>query len=427
MFQSNICFIIGEKTLHLFDQLLANSPNLAEISFKFISDEMFKLIASHCGSALRIIEAMNINLSSSEALIAVFKACPNIIAFRVHDEIQASLPGDDIIFAAVQYCPGIEVLPTHLFKLSNLAMDALAGIHTLKEITLTRAFDYSLPTFECVLQSNPSLEAIDLQYKVTDEILTGIGRHCHNLRCLEITDLYLYGMSIYGFEALFTGCPLMQELTFDRPGRMSNASLRVLFQSCPNLSTLDLRSPHYDLEDDTVPVLQTPYLSLTELDITREAASASALRDIFTYCTNLREVELYRCRDVSDELLQALTHNCRSLEMLTIKRCKKLTLAGLLKAVTHCTSLTSFELDRMPINDELLVQLSTYCLNLDELWIERCHGPPAVTDAGILSVADKCKQLTCMFVMGCGLEVTPVIESLNRGGIYQHIHFDIRD
>ena len=281
---------------------------------------MFGLIASHCGSNLRVIDAMNIDLSSSD-LIAVFKACPNLVSFRVFAGTSCSLPGDDIILTAVQYCPRIEVLPIHLLILTDIAMNALATLHTLKELTLYRVNHYSISALERVLESNWALETIDILRVADDAILNCLSRHCGNLISFSMTKPRFISINAQSYTAFLAGCPLIRNFKVAFPGGMSNVPLRTLFQSCPDLNCLNIYAApqlYTTALDDSEHVLYTPFLSLTKLVITGDAVSSTALRDIFTYCSNINEVVIEHCAHITDETIKVLTQHCKHLSYITI-------------------------------------------------------------------------------------------------------------
>lgn len=412
----------------MLPHLLEHSPNLTEISFDFITDEMLRLIASHCRSSLRIIDAETVLFNSSEAIIAIFKACPNLVSLSFSDvnSESTSLPGDAITLAAVQYCPRIEVLPTHIWKSTDIAMNALATIHSLKELTLTSSSEFSISSLKCVLQSNPRVERISIQC-VDDEILSCIGRHCRNLTSFRVKKPYIFSVSDASFHAFVAGCPLLTEFRVEhRLGRMHNSDLRVLFHNCCQLTTLNLSTTEYSFAyDDTEHILYTPFLSLIRLIIANEAITTTALHDILIYCINIREVYLETCKQVTDETLRILTQYCCSIECLHIESCKYITSAGILEVVTNCTTLTYLYLSHIPITDEILMQLSTHCLNLNTLCIQGCHGP--ISETCILHIVNKCTRLSYLRMTGCGVVVTPAIMSLIQGGMCTQLYVNIHD
>ena len=92
---------------------------------------------------------------------------------------------------------------------------------------------------------------------------------------------------------------------------------------------------------------------------------------------------------------------------------------------TKCMGLVRVDIVQMPINDEILIHLATHCFNLYTLHIERCQG--VVTESGILSVLNKCTYLSCLRVLLCELEETPVIEVMMRACMYGDISIEIRN
>ena len=135
----------------MFSLILNKNPNLSEICFKYISNEGLRLIATHCGQSLRRIEA-RVGDESADAIKALCQACPNLIVLILGNE---DVSGDEIIPTIVEYCPMIEVVSADKWHLTDTAMNALANLHTLKELKL---FDYascSSQAIQRVLQSNP--------------------------------------------------------------------------------------------------------------------------------------------------------------------------------------------------------------------------------------------------------------------------------
>ena len=133
MFQTNFHSVGDKETEQLLSKLLENSPNLVEISFGRISNEGLRHIAaSNCTSALRTIQA-EVKYSSLEAIKTICQACPNLRSLYLEND-SSDLEGDEIIQAVVQYYPMIETMSTERWYLTDVSMDALAAIHTLKEL-----------------------------------------------------------------------------------------------------------------------------------------------------------------------------------------------------------------------------------------------------------------------------------------------------
>ena len=173
----------------------------------------------------------------------------------------------------------------------------------------------------------------------------------------------------------------------------------------------------------TVPIITTPYTTLTKLTIIEDALSAGALCDTVTYCSNLREVNLHRCKHiVTDTTIKALVDNCHMIEALTLDNCAEVTITGLLSVMTRCTSLRELYLWSMSINNGALIQLSHTCPKLNRLELHSCKG--VITESGVLAVVETCTLLADLTVYRCGIELTPTLVAMKRGTVYTHVSFN---
>ena len=408
-------------------RLLKISPNLSEICFKHISNKGLRLIAaSHCGPSLRIIEA-KAGRNSVGSIQSICKACHSLHSLRLWNDY-AELNGDTIILAAVQYCPLIEVLPTR-WHLTYVAMDALATIHSLKELHLLPSTCTSL-SVQAILQSNLTDISLNGEY-MDDALVKCIGTYCGSLRSLQL----FMGKPILtsiAVQDLFRGCPLLEVVRLHQVGGISSDTLRVMFESCRHLSELDLNLgiiqsditlEHSLLVGDLI--LHARYPSLIKLNISRSNMTARALQDIFTYCTSLREVTLINCINVNDETIAVLAQNCCKLETLCLYECKRLSTAGTLQVATEWpANLTTLELTKMPVNDEILLQLSLRCRRLTRLSIAHSGKCKSVTEAGLLILLERCTGLTFLTIRNdMWFTAGPPLDMTNLKLLYPHIQF----
>ena len=87
-------------------------------------------------------------------------------------------------------------------------------------------------------------------------------------------------------------------------GGISSTALRALFENCHSLIELFLgKDVVHSVSAFSVRALDCYYPSLTVLKVMGTSTTRTALRDIFTYCTNLREVDIRRCRRIDDEAI----------------------------------------------------------------------------------------------------------------------------
>lgn len=117
---------------------------------------------------------------------------------------------------------------------------------------------------------------------------------------------------------MFRGCPLLESVKLSL-AKMSSAALRALFEYCTNMTKLHL---HITTPEESSliyePILYTHYPSLTKLTVLADGVTDRALRDIFTYCTNLREVHIGFSNPITDETIMILLEYCSRLTTLRL-------------------------------------------------------------------------------------------------------------
>ena len=413
----------NEEAEHLFSQLLEHSPQLTKICFKFMTVKGLSLIAHHCGPTLRTINT-EIDDNSLDAIQCICRACPNLRDLSLRC-IGAEPNGDDLILTAVQHCPLIEVLPC-LRTVTDIAMNVLATIHTLKQLSMP-SYDCTSSAIQHVLRVNPNLADIFLLSR-DDTLVNCIGRYCGNLKRLTIGREFPPALSNGSLIEVFRGCPLLEYFDLhQRCGVMSNVALRAMFEFCPHLTEFELFSGELTEQPspDGESVIYKSYPSLMKLWLLCGGVSTSAFRDIFTHCTNLRLVHLDSCDQFTDETIRVLARNCTYLNTLHVMSCKNVTMVGLLEVASNCTSLTELLLYRMPIYDEVLVQLSLHCPDLTNLSLMSGMDGP-ITEAGLLAVLERCTGLTFLLISRDMLEsFLPTLDLTKLRQLYPHVQFKI--
>ena len=400
--------------------MLKRSSHVSEIHLKDLSNHGLMSIATHCGPSLRTIKA-KVGSESRVPLESICQACPNLVALRLTFS-GFFLNIDVIIPAIVQYCHLIEVLPTG--RITDISLDSLAALHSLKELKLLRD-NCTSAAVQRVLQSNTHITDIDLKGTLVDNALVRcIGRCCGNLICLRLlkdSSEQATPLSDSALLGLFQGCPLLKSFRLKQGDRFSQVALRALFENCRNLTALEV-DIYALIEDLSVgePILYTHYPTLTQLTVYGDGVTASALRDIFTYCINLREVSIQECDPVTDEPVITLAQRSRSLDTLDLSRCKNVTIAGVMEVATHCSSLNVLKLSLMPVNDGVLIRLSLHCPRLESLSI--IHSDESITEAGLLAIAEGCTGLTFLTIRcNMGEAFAPYLDLTKLRQLYPHI------
>ncbi|XP_031555463.1 F-box/LRR-repeat protein 7-like [Actinia tenebrosa] len=95
------------------------------------------------------------------------------------------------------------------------------------------------------------------------------------------------------------------------------------------------------------------------------------LKNIFSWCTNVKEVDLTHCSLVDDGCLEIIAENCPTLRVLKVRNCK-VTDFGLEKISSSCRNLESFTIsyhDSQSITSEAVNEFITKCPELKEIRI----------------------------------------------------------
>lgn len=432
----NFYFVIIDNKMaeELLSRCLAQSLDILELHFKHISVNGLRSIASHCGPSLRILKTEVDDKKSLAALQSVCKSCANLIILDLEGFYPEKF-SEDLVLTAVQYCPLIQRLPTLHLDLSDLAMSVLASLYTLTELKLRRYSNSSSEAIQRILQSNPSISCISLEGDyIEDALITCIGRSCSNLKRLRfIQDTYIYNtagvdnifantLSDSALFELFSSCTHLEEFTLHQASVFTVASLRAMFLYCEKLTTLELRinSP---TPASSEPFLEGPYPSLTKVTLEFDGVAA---QDLFTYCINMREVKLRHMLQLTDEAIKPFLYNCINLDTFTLDSCGDMTIDGMNYIASHCPHLRVLTLAVMPINENVLIQLSLYCPKLTSLSIHSCHQEGPFTEAGVLALVERCTNLTALTIGGPSLRpFTRTLELMKQGQLYTHIKFNI--
>lgn len=344
------------------------------------------------------------------------------------------LDGDFIAHHVTQYCTLIESMSIERWTVTDAGLGALAAIHTLKQLKLS-SIACSSAAIQRVLVANRNLTLLVIMIaSIADALVSCIGSCCRNLTRLELysasaSDHTINKLSENALLRLFRGCPMLQSFTLSTPGRVDTTALRALFKHCNHLTELVIGlvglPPADELLPDIEPILYTHYPSLSKLRMTGDVVIESALRDIFTYCINLHEVNLTNYTHITDNTIKVMTQYCSMIEVLEISHCKSLTVTGILSVATYCSNLKVLHLDTILMNDDILIQLSLHCPCLTSLKLfYRYDG--RLTVVGIRAVLQGCTGLTFLTIHS---EIMPPLtltaELMKLRQLYPHIIFDI--
>lgn len=279
----------------------------------------------------------------------------------------------------------------------------------------------------------PTLARFTLEGPVlSDRGLRDILTYCSSLKTVELTDCnYVTADTLMRLGL----CSSLEGLTLCRSGLMTSAAWGAVFQGCQLLKELRYTAfsindlvEGFDEEELLLPLAADarPH-TLSKLVLEGNGIVDTVLRAIFTHCTSLKDVDLSSCCQVTDDTMIALSRCCHKLVSVSLYDCVKLTPACIVALASHCTSLTDLYLRRIPVNDEVLLQLSLNCPYMHRIELQYCKSIHTITEVGIIAVAERCEQLRHLIARGCNIQLTPTIQLMNQETLYRNIEVKITD
>jgi len=176
----------------------------------------------------------------------------------------------------------------------------------------------------------------------------------------------------------------LESLVLGGAYRLSDKGIKTLLEATPNLHRLGLRDAC--LLQSSIDVLPTLCVSLKHVDLSGcRGLSPEALQGGLLKLKHLSDLSLDYVGDVNDELLKELGEQT-PIQRLSINLCCNVTdkgicgLAGARKSALLELSCN----DIIKLTDSSLLSLAESCVALERLSLRRCHR---MTDAGLAAVA----------------------------------------
>ncbi|ETO85437.1 hypothetical protein F444_00872 [Phytophthora nicotianae P1976] len=125
----------------------------------------------------------------------------------------------------------------------------------------------------------------------------------------------------------------------------------------------------------------------------------ATLQEVVLTVPNLRGLNLSGCSHITDAGLWAVARHCQTqLDTIYLAQCEKVTELGL-RLLAHNCRLVLVDLSDCPqLNDAALQTLAAGCWMIETFIMKRCRG---VSDAGIVKIAQCCKDLRHLDVSEC--------------------------
>ncbi|OAY62570.1 F-box/LRR-repeat protein 3 [Ananas comosus] len=309
----------------------------------------------------------------------------------------------ELLPAALARYPAVSRLDLSLCRrVGDAALGCVAAAlrSTLRSIDLSRSRSFSPAGLESLAVSCAALVEIDLSNAtdLTDAAAAAIGK-ARNLerlwlaRCMRVTDM--------GIGCIAVGCPKLRLLCLKWCLGVTDLGVGLVAVKCRMLQSLDLS-----------------YTAITK----KSVAALSQLHD-------LEDLAVVGCPSMSDEALSSLKQGFKSLEVLDVSSCDRVSHVGLssilnsapglrqLRLAYHSfvtpsissglqrlSKLQSINLDCSHVTTNGLKSIGSCCTSLKELSLSKCSG---VTDEGLSFISSKNKGLVKLDITCCR-EITDV-------------------
>jgi hypothetical protein len=277
--------------------------------------------------------------------------------------------GDGFGITLAQSCPKLQVLILEISKITDATLDALA------------AHCRDLHTFDAI------------SYSITDAGLQRLTAAC-SLREFHLTCYDLQHVPVSHIHAILRNCPLLQSLSVNSPGALSEAWLLAVADNCPDLRDLDVDGFWLNetasgllavaqncrslqslqlrlLRGDTGPAFCEAILHCSQLErFMLDDAVSDALLHALSHCPKLRVVDF--ANDCTPSMLHsvtagsmiALAEGCRSLVELTLPDHAEVNIAAV-RALSLCCpklrTLRCVRLEEIDVNDREVAGLLRHC------------------------------------------------------------------
>eukprot|EP00899_Mesostigma_viride_P023985 jgi/Mesvir1/4771/Mv22187-RA.1 len=239
---------------------------------------------------------------------------------------------------------------------------------------------------------------------VSDAGLRALAESCPNLTALDVSGCPVYGS---GILAVARSCPRLRRLGMTACKSYDlDSTLVEIARRCPQLEALDV--DYSEVTDEGVAALAHGCPLLRRLVLPKRVTSSS-IKEVAQHCPLLEHLGIH---SISDAMLESLAAHCPRLQRLEGRECERVTDAGISALAAKCTGLHRLNVPGADVSDVGMTAVASHCTGLEHLNVAGCGR---VTDASISLVARSCRQLRHLSIAGCsqvtGASITLVVES----------------
>lgn len=229
---------------------------------------------------------------------------------------------------------------------------------------------------------------LEFLFDCSEEVLAEVGRSCHMLKELHVSDSYKHTNGGFGLSAMACGCRMLEILSVTGYKGPDNA-LMAIGSHCTALRQLRLRS--------------APYLS------------DNVIINIARNCHKIEEFDV-SFTDISDTALRAIGEGLPFLRKLDLKHCKFVTGEGIGHVAMGCRELQILHLGVVEVGDKGLASIGRYSKRLEELYLDYGWGKwGQLSRWAMAAVAKGCQQLKLLSLRGSKHVDDEVLQGLAKG------------
>ena len=342
---------------------------------KNVPDEWLTLIGSPKFSQLTSLDLSFCRKVTDTGIVRLAKECPQLIELNLH--YCHSLDNQSVI-AVAQNCPMLKSLNLSIGILTNeLDDESITALANCKQLT------------------NLNLSNCE---EITDASVTKVAQSCTSL-----TNLNLYGcekLTDASVIAVSQNCPELKVLSLENCPAITDASITLIAQGCMQLTVLSLSWCQEITSTSVVKIAQCcPKLVNLNLEDCNHINDESLIAVAYG-CTRLTHLNIGGCNNITDTSVVAIAQQCNRLVNLNLESSAPARITGesIISVAQHCTLLTALNISNINITDAVVINLAERCKQMKEIHLNGCTQ---LTDAGIIAVVTSCNQLTILFAESC--------------------------
>lgn len=251
---------------------------------------------------------------------------------------------------------------------------------------------------------------------MTDTVLTYYAHQLHSLNSLHLGGPFLVTAECYHNFFKLVGSRLTS-LKLTDTARINASVIESIVDNCPNLA--ELRLSDLNKFDDECTRLLTGLSKLEVLEISGPGCEVSdkAIIDLLSSVgRGLKELDLTRCQELTDDILPLIREQCTDLQILTLEDCEQLSNEGVAALFTDWSmnsGLSHLNLSRIvDFSDEALHAVLEHSgTNLEVLNLNSCGK---LTDVGLGALGRGLGRLEEIDLGFIGAVNDSVLEDLGR-------------